>query len=161
MTKDCRETALNFLEHRERSTYEVRTHLITKGFPMEEIEEELNCLIELHYLDDTRYCNDYIRYGFGKGRGPVRLQQELSEKGIDTGLVRELLKECFPRNTERDAAMKEAEKLLRLNGIPAQDFDEDPPGGPDEKALAKIGRKLNSLGYHSDVIYDILRQFRK
>jgi regulatory protein len=149
MDKDCRETALRFLEHREKSTFEVRSHLIIKGFLEEEIEKELQFLTELRYLDDERYCSDYVRYGISKGRGPVRLQHELSEKGIDSALIRDALEVTFDRNTEREAAMQEARKLLKQ------------VSEMDEKNLAKVGRKLHSLGYHSDVIYDLLGKLRK
>lgn len=147
--KDCRETALRYLERRERSAFEVKSHLISRGFPEEEIEAALQDLEELRYIDDARYCDDYIRYGAGKGRGPVRLQAELAEKGIGAGLIQEALAERFDRQTEKEAAMKEAVKLLT---------EREPDGRTDEKTLAKIGRKLNSLGYHTDVIYDIIRQ---
>lgn len=156
MPKDCHDTALTYLEHRERSTYEVRSHLISKGFQEEEIEKELNDLKALRFVDDLRYCSDYIRYGMGKGRGPVRLQMELSEKGIDAALIRDAIEENFTRRTEREAAMKEARKLLD-RGVRR----EDEPMGPDEKTMAKIGRKLASLGYHTEVVYDIIRQLRK
>ena len=151
MLKDCRETALSFLEHRERSAFEVKSHLIFKGFPEEEIEEELQNLKELRYIDDVRYCSDYIRYGAGKGRGPVRLQAELAEKGIDTVLIQEALAERFDRQTEKEAAMKEAVKLLA---------GREPDGRPDEKTLAKIGRRLNAMGYHADVIYGVIRKIK-
>jgi regulatory protein len=150
MAKDCHDTALSYLEHRERSASEVKAHLVSKGFGEDEIEEELEHLKELHYVDDARYCCDYIRYGTGKGRGPVRLQMELAEKGVDPGLIREALEESFDRQTERDAAIKESRKLIK-----------DQDDRPDEKTLAKIGRKLNALGYHSDVIYDIIRMLKK
>jgi regulatory protein len=151
MPKDCRETALSFLEHRERSAFEVKSHLILKGFPEEEIEEGLQNLKELRYIDDARYCSDYIRYGAGKGRGPVRLQAELAEKGIGAELIQEAIAEWFDRQTEKEAAMKEAVKLLA---------GREPNGRPDEKTLAKIGRRLNAMGYHSDVIYDVIRKIK-
>ncbi len=151
MPKDCRETALRYLESRERSAYEVQSHLISKGFQEEEIEEELQYLKELHYIDDARYCSDYIRYGAGKGRGPVRLQAELAEKGIDAGLIQEALSKRFDRHEEKEAAMKEAAKLLT---------GREPGKNTDEKTLARIGRRLNSMGYHADVIYDIIMKIK-
>ncbi|HYE69846.1 MAG TPA: regulatory protein RecX [Anaerovoracaceae bacterium] len=156
MPRDCHDTALYYLEHRERSVYEVKSHLISKGFQEEEIEEELNDLKELRFVDDVRYCSDYLRYGIGKGRGPVRLQMELSEKGIDAALIKEAIEVSFPHQSEREAAMKEARKLLD-RGVRL----DDEQTGPDEKTIAKIGRKLASLGYHTDIIYDIIRQIRK
>ncbi|MEL7655487.1 MAG: regulatory protein RecX [Bacillota bacterium] len=149
MPKDCHDTALSYLEHRERSAYEVMSHLKSKGFQDQEIEDELQSLKELHYVDDERYCEAYIRYGKGKGRGPVRLQFELKEKGIDSGLIQNSLEESFDRSSEKEAALKEASKLL---GYQTE---------PDEKTIAKIGRKLASLGYHTEIIYDVIGQIRK
>lgn len=150
MKKDCRDAALRYLEHRERSKREVRSHLVSKGFHEDEIEEELKYLEEFHYVDDARYCCNYIDYGIGKGRGPVRLRYELTEKGVDSRLIQVLLEERFDRDTEKAAAMKEAEKLLTSG-----------PEAPDEKTLAKIGRKLASLGYHTEIIYDLIGRLRK
>lgn len=151
MPKDCHDTALRYLEHRERSRYEVRTHLVSKGFQEQEIEDELHDLQELHYVDDARYCSNYIRYGMGKGRGPVRLQHELKEKGIDSSMIQEALAESIDRQSEKEAAMKEAGKIL----MQGQD------DAVSDKTMAKIGRKLASLGYHTDVIYDVIGQVRK
>lgn len=181
MSLDCRNEALRFVEIKERSTFEVKSHLVSKGFSSEEIETELNYLVEMHYLDDERYCSNYIQYGLGKGRGPVRLQQELSEKGIDSALIREMLEESFDRRAEREAALAEAKKLIRqkqvsFGGFPDdfggsmdsssdgeadEDDSEEKSEGPDEKMLARIGRKLNTLGYHSDVIYEVIRKLKK
>ena len=147
--KDCHNTALSYLEHRDRSTYEVKAHLISKGFQEDEIEAELICLKELRYVDDARYCVDYMRYGMSKGRGPVRLQHELREKGIDAELIQASLEEHFSRDAEHEAALKEAGKILRA--------DER----PDEKMLSKIGRRLSAQGYHSQVIYDVIGKVRK
>lgn len=151
MPKDCRDTALSYLEHRERSACEVKSHLISKGFQEEEIEKELQYLTELRYVDDARYCSDYIRYSAGKGRGPVRIQLELKEKGINTALIQEALEESFDSRTEKEAAMKEAKKLLnQCSGK-----------RPDEKTISRLCRRLSSRGYHTEVIYDIIGQLRK
>ncbi len=149
MPKDCHDTALSHLEHREQSSFEVRSHLKSKGFQEEEIEEELENLKELHYIDDARYCESFVRYGMEKGRGPTRLQFELKDKGIDGDLIRQTIEDNFDRKSEKEAAMKAAKKIL-IGEMK-----------PDEKVLAKIGRRLASLGYHTDIIYDILGQLRK
>lgn len=167
MPKDCRDTALSFLEHRDRSMKEVKAHLKSKGFGDNEIEEELKTLEELHYLDDERYCENHIRYGKNKGRGPVRLRMELAEKGIGFELIQDALREHFGRQEEKEAAMKEAEKLLRtsrssLEGSEGRSGEEEEEQAqrPDEKTVAKIGRKLASLGYSTDVIYDVIGKIR-
>lgn len=149
MPRDCHDTALCYLEHRAWSAFEVKTHLFSRGFEEEEIEAELQLLKELYYVDDAGYCSEYIRYGAGKGRGPVRLRHELMDKGIDAELIREALEEGFDRQKEREAALKEAGKIIKQGEE------------PDEKTLAKIGRKLNALGYHTEVIFEVIGKIRK
>jgi Uncharacterized protein conserved in bacteria len=165
MQKDCRDTALTYLASRERSAYEIKTHLLSKGFGAEEIKAELEFLQEFHYVDDARYCADYIRYAAGKGRGPIRIRMELEEKGIDGSLIRQALEEFFDPAGEREAAMKEAQKLLRRDAAGSCDAEEatgeKEPETVDEKTLAKIGRKLASLGYHTDVVYGVIGRLRR
>ena len=157
--KDCRETALSFLEHRERSAGEVASHLIDKGFSREVIDKELEYLKGLHYVDDERYCEDYFRYAMRKGRGPVRIRLELREKGIDEALIQRTLEEYFNCRTEKEAALAEAKKLLERScgSRSGPGFGEN----LDEKTMAKIGRRLASMGYHADVIYDVIGQLMK
>lgn len=163
MPKDCRDTALHYLERRARTAYEMKAYLLSKGFQEEETEETLEYLQELGYVDDAAYCRDYIRYGKSKGRGPLRLQSELAEKGIGASLIRETLEEDFDRQAEKDAALREAKKIFKSKRDNNVAFGGEPdlrPGGrPDEKNAARIGRKLSSLGYHTEVIYEIVGQF--
>lgn len=172
MPKDCHNTAMSYLAHRERSSYELKSYLRSKGFQASEVEEELQNLLELHYVDDERYCEEYLQYGKRKGRGPLRLQQELKEKGIDSGLIQRVLEDHFDRQTEKDAAMREARKLIeRKERTGLEETDEIPEETPDrlqtdrseqdEKTIARIGRKLASLGYHTEIIYEVIGKIRK
>jgi len=147
MARDCRDTAMSYMEYRDRSILEVKEHLKSKGFCEDEISETLDYLLEFHYIDEERYCENYIRYGRSKGKGPIRLQQGLREKGIDSSLLQAGLEEAFDGAMEREAAEKEAKKILS--------------GGIDEKTLARAARRLAGLGYHSSVIYDVIGHFRR
>lgn len=157
--KKCHETALNYLEHRDRSAYEVVSYLISKGFLQDEIDEELEYLKDLNYVDNMRYCEDYFQYAMRKGRGPVRIRLELKEKGIEEDLIQHTLEVYFDNETEKKAALNEAVKLLERTNV--SDCGAGEEKIIDEKTLAKIGRRLASLGYHGDVIYDIIGQMRK
>ena len=159
-TLDCHEAALQFLSRRDRSTHEVKLHLTAKSFDREEIKEELETLKDFRYLDDERYCENYFRYAIAKGRGPGRITAELKEKGIDSALIQDFVNKSFDKDAEKEAAMKEAQKILRSR----QSFGEsgeEACAEIDDKTVAKIGRKLASLGYRTDVIYDIMGQIRK
>ncbi len=164
MLKDCHDTALNYLAHRERSAFEMKSHLCSRGFQEEEIDKELQYLKELHYVDDERYCEEYLRYSMQKGRGPVRLQFELKKKGIAAELIQRYMEDHFDMQKEKEAALNEAKKLICKRSEFGQDSDEEEAeerNFSDEKTIAKIGRKLASLGYHSEVIYDVIGQIRK
>ena len=158
MSKDCRETALRYLERRARTAYEVKARLLSKGFSEEEVAETLRYLQELGYLDDAGYCGEYIRYGMEKGRGPLRLEAELAEKGIDAALIRGLLAAAFDMQSEKDAAMGVAYKILKndTNVTSEEEPDLAKTGRPDEKTVARSGRKLASLGYHDEVIDEVI-----
>ena len=109
----------------------------------------------------------------GKGRGPLRLERELSEKGISAEIVKSCLDAHFGDGGESRAAMIHVEKLLKQQGHLQSVFNDEeeheletePREGEahpllDEKELAKIGRRLAYQGYHSHVIYGIIDRLR-
>lgn len=151
MQKDIKEAAYKYLEHRDHSAYEVRNHLKKKDFSDEEITDVLEFLVELHYVDDEKFCDSYIRYGISKGKGPIRLQQELGDKGISGDLVKLALHEQLDSEVEKENAREQARKVLgtidNLQSI-------------EEKTLAKVARRLTSLGYNTSVIYDVIVQLK-
>ena len=157
--KECHEIALGYLANRDRSDYEVVSYLISKGFLQDEVDEELEYLKELNYVDNVRYCEDYFKYAMKKGRGPVRIRLELKEKGIEEDLIQLTLERYFDNETEKKAALSEANKLLERGIVSNCGSGEEKI--IDEKTLAKIGRRLTSLGYHGDVVYYIIGQLRK
>ena len=74
----------------------------------------------------------------GKGRGPVRLRYELAEKGIDAATIQEALEACIDSSKEKDAAWREAVKLLKYRNETGCD-----PAGADR---CGIRRKTDGAG---------------
>lgn len=153
---DIKDVALRYMQFRERSTLEVMKHLKSKNFTQEDIDETILFLKELHYLDDERYAESLMRYGTTKGWGPVRLKQEMAEKGISSEIIQEIIENCEITKSEKQLAMEQAIKLLNRSGI-EMDADKE----IDERQLAKIGRRLMALGYHTGIIYDVLNKLKK
>lgn len=153
MAKDIIDIALRHLEHRERSKFEMKKHLKEKGFSEDEIQETISYLEEFRYVDDERYCESYIKYALSKGKGKVRIRQELSEKGITGELLQLALEEQVDSTLEWDNAMMQAQKILRISGVSR---GEDGKLELDEKLKAKIGRRLSGLGYSTGMIYDVI-----
>ncbi len=92
-----RSAGLRLLAMREHSVKELHQKL-GKRFP-EAIDNINHVLIGLEQDDlqsDERYCEEYIRMRIRQGKGPIKITQELEEKGIMTSAIRTKLNE---RNT--------------------------------------------------------------
>ncbi|MEG0918366.1 MAG: regulatory protein RecX [Anaerovoracaceae bacterium] len=152
---DINEVSLRHLANRPRTKKEIKDHLIKKGFEPIEIKEEIDYLLEHKYIDDSSYTEEYIRYGFSKNKGIGRIEMELYQKGVS--------KEDFSKGyyayedeyqidikeIERENCYNEADKIMsRAISI-------------DQKTIAKLGRRLSSLGYQSGLVYEIIGKYMK
>ncbi len=140
---DIRDTAAKFLAYRARSTGEMKAHLKNKGYADEEIRQVISDFIDYGYLDDEDYCRQYIKYAFSKGKGPLRVKQELAEKGIERDIVLFALEDYEADETDLDRALAQARKTA--DGKPM-----------DDKMKGRIGRRLVSLGYSTDMVYKVI-----
>lgn len=95
MTKalDC---ALRLLTRREHSAKELTDKLKQKGFHQEEISDVLDSCQRLNLQSDQRFTEIYIRSRIRQGYGPVKISQELRNKGVDLELIqKEMQQERF------------------------------------------------------------------
>jgi regulatory protein len=72
----------------------LRRKLRQKGYAEAEIDETLAELMQGGWLSDDRFAESYLRVRVEKGYGPLRIQAELKERGLDDDLIASLLKEC-------------------------------------------------------------------
>lgn len=140
---DIKDTAAKYLAYRARSTGEMNAHLKSKGYDSDEIREVIEAFLDYGYLDDAEYCRQYIKYAFSKGKGTVRVKQELSEKGIDRELISFALEDYEDEQSELDRALAQARKTAAGKPI-------------DEKMKGRIGRRMISLGYSTDIAYKVI-----
>lgn len=145
---DIKDAALKYLAPRARTGGEVKTHLKAKGFHEEDIQQVMEYLKDMHYVDDTQYCSQYLEYAFGKGKGVLRVKRELEEKGVSREVIEIALEDHEWQDTELQRAEAQAEKAAQ--GRTA-----------DQKLAGKIGRRLASLGYSSDVIYLVVGKYMR
>lgn len=145
---DIRDAALKYLASRARTCGEMEKHLREKGFEQEEIQEIIERFKEVHYLDDMDYCVRYFEYAFGKGRGTLRAKRELEEKGVSREIIQIAFEEYEAEETEMERAERQAAKIAEGKE-------------PDRKLMAKIGRRLNTMGYSSDIIYQVIGTYMR
>ena len=79
--------AMDLLARREHSFFELKSKLLKKGFNEEQVVMELHQLIDDHLLSDSRFTEIFISSRKEQGKGPLRIESELQERGIDEELI--------------------------------------------------------------------------
>jgi len=168
MKLDIRDVAAKYLAYRSHTTAEMRKFLQQKDFAQEEIEALILDFTEYGYLDDEKYCHQYFDYAFGKGKGKKVVFAELREKGVDSDVIQFAFEDREEEFDERGRAFEEAAKVLRAVGVEveAENFVNGEIGEKltervDEKLIAKVGRRLQSKGYGTDIIYRVIGELRR
>lgn len=82
-----RECSLRILTRREHSVKELRDKLISKGFEALDVARELETLARLNLQSDERFAQNFVTTKLHAGWGPKRIEQELSAKGVDAGVI--------------------------------------------------------------------------
>ena len=149
---DAKQAALDYLAYKPRTEEEVRRKLRQEDVPSPVIEDVIARLYELEYLDDEAYAHDYAHNRFSsKKYGPVRIQRELTERGVDRHLAEAAVDELFADEDATAAAWTHAEKRWpRLAG-------EDDP----RRRRQKMYRYLRRRGFTSNTIRPILDELEQ
>src|SRR6056297_1289952 len=87
MARSINEVAIAVLARREHSRLEMRRKLKTKGFEEADIDTAITQLCENNLLSDERFSESYINMRRQRGYGPLRIAQELRERGVDDELI--------------------------------------------------------------------------
>ncbi len=84
---DIRLAAMNLLARREHSRWELLRKL-RRRFPDEQLlATELQRLTDENLQSDERYAQAYAWQRAGRGYGPLRLRQEMRERGLSDGEI--------------------------------------------------------------------------
>ena len=90
---DVRLTAMNLLARREHSVRELRNKL-KRRFPDDSmIDEQIARLTGENLQSNLRFAESYARQRIGRGYGPVRVREELRERGASALDVAAAMKE--------------------------------------------------------------------
>ncbi len=87
--RTARNVAMDLLSRREHSRVELANKLRQRTFDSQEIASVLDRLQQEGLQSDRRFCENFIYFRAKKGRGPLRIRQELSQKGVDDALIDE------------------------------------------------------------------------
>lgn len=139
---DPKTAALKLLARREHSRQELQRKLQQRGFAAEAIAAALNELESADWLSATRYAEAYVRSRIASGFGPLRIQAELSQRGLDQAQIQAALEQA-----EADwAELASRQYHKRFGETPITDM----------KERAKRQRYLAGRGFPQSIISDIL-----
>lgn len=117
---DAYNVAIKLLTRREHSRLELLQKLQARGFTKTEIETLLDHLAEQNLQSDERFAAAYLAMRKQKGYGPVRIRQELHERGIAAAIINQLLN--FQDDSWKDLA--EQVRIKKFGKITPKDFQE-------------------------------------
>lgn len=84
---------MDLLARREHSYSELLRKLVLRGAQTDAAEIELDRLQDEGLLSDARFCEAYVYARSQRGIGPLRLREELRQKGVASALIEQTLEE--------------------------------------------------------------------
>lgn len=82
-----RRAAMDLLARREHGRAELGRKLLRRGAQSDCIESALDLLEQQGLLSEDRYLSSYIASGAAKGWGPLRIRDELQQRGVKTEAI--------------------------------------------------------------------------
>ena len=137
-----RRAAMDLLAQREHGRAELARKLRRRGAPPELIDSALDRLAEEGLLDESRYLESFIAARARAGYGPLRIREELAQRGLPREAIEQALGECGV-----DWAEQLRELWQRRFGVRPQ----------DQKERARQGRFLAYRGFSMEQISRLLR----
>lgn len=140
--QEMRRLAMQWLARRDFSRQELAARLSRK-FPDDSPDAVLDWLEQKRFLDDTRFAEVFLRSRLERGHGPLRIRQDMRQKGLPDSLIEQQL-------AEQGAdffALARATRQRRFGALPA--FG-------DRKEQARQLRFLQYRGFTSDQCFHAL-----
>ena len=94
---EARKKAMDYLARREYGRRELSRKLASAGFELAIAEAAVARLGADGLQDDRRFVENFLQSRVSQGKGPVRIHADLGQRGLDAGLVAEVL-----ADTEQD-----------------------------------------------------------
>jgi len=136
-----RRVAMDLLARREHGRAELSRKLRQRGAAQDLIDPALDRLAEEGLLNESRYLESYIASRARAGYGPVRIREELSQRGLPRGEIDSAL-------SESDVDWSE-----NLREVWRRKFARLPQ---DVRERAQQGRFLSYRGYSMEAISRLL-----
>jgi len=136
--KEARKKAMDYLARREYGQTELVNKLCNAGFHSDISATEVDRLTEENLQSDQRFAESFAQSRINQGKGPVRIRQELKERGLAAATIDDAL-------VEKDQDWFELAIAVRV-----RKFGQDLP--PDFAEKARQMKFLQYRGFESEQI---------
>jgi len=133
-----RRTAMDLLARREHGRVELTRKLRQRGALPEMIDTALDRLTEEGLLSESRYLESFVSYRARSGYGPLRIREELSQRGLQRSDIELALRESGINWQEQ---LEDTWRRKFAGHLPI-----------DARERAKQGRFLSYRGYSMEMI---------
>jgi regulatory protein len=133
-----RRTAMDLLARREHGRVELTRKLRQRGALPEMIDTALDRLTEEGLLSESRYLESFVSYRARSGYGPLRIREELSQRGLQRTDIELALRESGINWQEK---LEDTWRRKFSGHLPI-----------DARERAKQGRFLSYRGYSMEMI---------
>ena len=113
-------TALQLLAQREHTQFELCQKLQKRGYHVDDILLVLAKLVQEDWQSDQRFAELYVAERASKGYGPIRISQELQQRGLTEAIITSV----FSANTVNWVAYLEQAYYKKFKSIPPADLKE-------------------------------------
>ena len=138
----ARKKAMDLLARREHTVAELQKKLTTRDYDAEIVAEVVAQLAGEGLVSDERFTEAFVRYRANNGYGPMRIQSELRQRGVDEKMQAAYLDVRDPQWFEQVAEVR----CKRFGEALPEDF----------KERARQARFLQYRGFTSDQIREVL-----
>ncbi|VXC68099.1 Regulatory protein RecX [Pseudomonas sp. 8Z] len=137
-----RRAAMDLLARREHGRVELAGKLRRRGASDELIESVLDRLTEEGLLSEARYLESFVSARARSGHGPLRIREELVQRGLARAQVEQALRDC---GIDWFAQLRDTWQRKFAGHLPS-----------DARERAQQGRFLAYRGYAMDMIARLL-----
>lgn len=104
--------AMSYLARSEHCRAGLKRKLLAKGMPDAAVDQALDYLQSVHYLDDLRFAGAWLRNrAIDHYEGRVRVTAELSARGVERHAVKQAVDEFFEDNDEEEICRRALKKV--------------------------------------------------
>lgn len=145
------EYAVEALSRRSLTAAELRSRLERRAARAADVDEVLERLSAVGYLDDSRVAESYSRFRKEfEALGPKRVVRELRRRGVEASVAETAVGEAYEGSDEAELIHAHLQKKL------VRDYRERKIEDP--RVIARLYRGLARAGFPGDKIVDTLRE---